>query len=86
MRGARSLLESDVPLVLEYATAMMDERARRELDELIATKFDVFVDLGWCTLTDRIRFQPAEAVVNLVGDGHAVETDLLLLHRRPAGA
>ena len=86
LRGARSLLESDVPLVLEYATAMMDERARRELDELIATKFDVFVDLGWCTLTDRIQFQPAEAVVNLVGDGHAVETDLLLLHRRPAGA
>lgn len=80
--GARSLLESDAPIVLEYSTEMMDAAARRELDELIADSFDMLVDIGWCTLTDRLRFQPASAVRQMPNDGRQIETDLLLLHRR----
>ncbi len=84
--GARSLLESDVPIVLEYATGMMDDTARLSLEEMIASHFAVMVDLGWCALTDRLRFQPASAISRLAADGRAVETDLLLLHaRRPPG-
>lgn len=80
--GARSLLESDVPIVLEYATAMMDDATRLSLEAMITAHFDVIVDLGWCALTDRLRFQPASAISRLAADGRAVETDLLLLHRR----
>jgi FkbM family methyltransferase len=81
--GARSLLESKTPIVMEYATEMMDAATRAELDELIADCFDVMVDIGWCTLTDRLRYQPASAVHRLPHDGRQIETDLLLLHRRP---
>lgn len=81
MLGARSLLESNASLVVEYDTAMMDEATRLGLERLIATHYDVMVDLGWCTLTDRLRFQPSSAVTRLAADGRHVETDLLLLHR-----
>jgi len=82
LRGATTLLASSAPLVMEYATAMVDRAARRDLDELIADCFDVMVDIGWCTLTNRLRFQPASAVRDLAPDGRTIETDLLLLHRR----
>jgi FkbM family methyltransferase len=80
--GGRTLLESNTPLVMEYATEMMDAATRRDLDEMIADCFDVMVDIGWCTLTDRLRYQPASAVRRLPHDGRQIETDLLLLHRR----
>ncbi|HYI21588.1 MAG TPA: FkbM family methyltransferase [Candidatus Limnocylindrales bacterium] len=80
--GANTLLASDAPMVMEYATAMVEPKVRRQLDELIADCFDVMVDIGWSTLTDRVRFQPASAVRDLAPNGRAVETDLLLLHRR----
>jgi FkbM family methyltransferase len=80
LRGASKVLDSDAPVVLEYCTSMMDEQTRAGLAELIAERFDVMVDLGWCALTDRLRFQPADAVRALADDGQAVETDLLLLH------
>lgn len=81
LRGASRILNSDTPVVVEYCTGMMDAETRRGLDDLIAARFDVLVDLGWCALTDRLRFQPADAVRSLAADGRAVETDLLLLHR-----
>ena len=82
LRGAGSVLDAATPIVLEYCTAMMDETTRQGLGRLIADKFDVMVDVGWCALTDRLRFQPATAVRSLAAGGRAVETDLLLLHRR----
>ena len=78
--GAQSLLHSGVPVVLEYATALLDDDARRRLDDTIVANFDVFVDLGWCALTNRLRFQPTSAI-NRLGRGRLnLETDLLLLH------
>jgi FkbM family methyltransferase len=85
LAGARTLLESDVPLLLEYCTWMLDETARHRLDDLIAGHFDVMVDLGWCSLTNRLRFQPASAVRDLAPDGRHLETDLLLLRKRQPG-
>ena len=82
LAGARTLLDSDVPLLMEYCTWMLDERARQRLDDMIATHFDVLVDLGWCSLTNKLRFQPASAIRDLAPDGRKLETDLLLLHRR----
>ncbi len=82
MLGANTLLASDAPMVMEYATAMVEPAERQELDELIADCFDVMVDIGWSTLTNRVRFQPASAVRDLAPNGRAVETDLLLLHQR----
>ena len=86
LRGATSLLAANVPVVLEYSTAMMTTDARFDLDHLIADSFDAIVDLGWVTLTDRLRLQPASAVHELSPSGRAIETDLLLLHRRAARA
>lgn len=83
LAGAGSLLASEVPLLMEYCTWMLDERARQRLDEMIATHFDVLVDLGWCSLTNKLRFQPASAIHELAPHGRKLETDLLLLHRRP---
>lgn len=83
LAGAQALLASDAALVVEYCTEMMDATSRRSLDQLIAEHFDVMVDLGWCALTNRLRFQPARAVHQLAADGRAVETDLLLVRRRP---
>ena len=80
LAGARSLLASDVPIVMEYSTGMLDDVARARLDDMIATHFDVIVDLGWCSLTNRLRYQPAIAIRRLAGRRN-VETDLLLLHR-----
>ncbi len=85
LRGASTLLAADVPVVLEYSTAMMSSAARLDLDHLIATQFEAFVDLGWATLTDRLRLQPAIDVHQLSPRGRALETDLLLLPRWPAG-
>lgn len=85
LAGAQTLLDSDVPLLLEYCTWMLDETARRRLDDMIAGHFDVLVDLGWCSLTNRLRFQPASAVRDLAPDGRRLETDLLLLHTRQPG-
>lgn len=82
LHGARGLLAARVPLVIEYATAMTDPTARQELDELLAASYAVMVDLGWCALTNRLRFQPARAVRNLAANGRAVETDLLFLPGR----
>jgi FkbM family methyltransferase len=82
LAGAGSLLASEVPIVLEFCTSMMSNAVRRELEDLIAAHFDSFVDLGWCTLTNRLRVQPASAVRELVSGRRNVETDLLLLHRR----
>lgn len=83
LAGGQSLMESDVPIVLEYCTSMMEPAVRRRLDELIATRFDVLVDLGWSSLTNRVRFQPAMAVHDLAPVDRPVETDLLLLHSEP---
>jgi FkbM family methyltransferase len=80
LAGAESLLSSTVPIVLEYSTGMLDDEARLRLDDIIATRFDVLVDLGWCSLTNRLRFQPASAIRNFAGGRRNVETDLLLLH------
>lgn len=82
LEGARTLLNSKVPLVLEYSTGMIDASARQRLDDIIASNFDVIVDLGWCSLTNRLRYQPATAIRQLASGRRSVETDLLLLHRR----
>lgn len=79
--GASSLLRSRVPVVTEYATALLDLQARRRLDDLIVSTFDVFVDLGWCALSNRLRFQPISAIARLGRGALNLETDLLLLHR-----
>jgi FkbM family methyltransferase len=81
LAGASSLLRSRVPVVMEYATGLLDETARRELDEMITSSFDLFVDLGWCALVNRIRFQPISAIARLGRGRLNLETDLLLLHR-----
>jgi FkbM family methyltransferase len=79
LAGARSLLEAGIPLVVEYSTSMLNPAARLELEDLLARSYAVVVDLGWCALNDRLRFQPSWAVHRLADDGRAVETDLLLL-------
>jgi FkbM family methyltransferase len=84
LEGGRRLLESDVPIVLEYSTGMLSAPARSKLEQLIADHFDVIVDLGWSTLTGRIRYQPASAIHDLARIRRTVETDLLLLHQ-PSG-
>lgn len=78
--GAKTLLESRVPIVMEYATGMLDEAARIRLDDMIESNFDVIVDLGWCSLTHKLRYQPASVIRSLCGGRRNVETDLLLLH------
>ena len=80
LAGATTLLRSRVPVVMEYATALLDPDARRQLDEMIISNFDVFVDLGWCALTNRLRFQPISAISRLGRGRLGLETDLLLLH------
>jgi FkbM family methyltransferase len=80
LAGARTLLESKVPIVLEYSSGMLDAAARARLNEMIADSFDVIVDLGWCTLTDRVRFQPSSVIHDFARGPWEVETDLLLLH------
>jgi FkbM family methyltransferase len=84
LAGARSLLDSGVPIVLEYSAGMLDDSARTRLDDMIAKHFDVIVDLGWCSLTNRLRFQPASVIRQFAGGRRNVETDLLLLHRASA--
>lgn len=79
LEGAGTLLGAQVPLVVEYATQMMDRPARARLETLLAAHYEVMVDLGWCALTDRLRFQPASAIASLAADGRELETDLLLL-------
>ena len=81
LQGGRSVLESPAALVVEYCTRMMDPDARLELERLLVSHYDVMVDLGWCALTDQLRFQPAQAISALAADGRSVETDLLLLKR-----
>jgi FkbM family methyltransferase len=80
LAGGLSVLESPAALVVEYSTAMMDDESRRGLEGLIARHYDVMVDLGWSSLTGKVRFQPASTVTELAADGRAVETDLLLVH------
>jgi FkbM family methyltransferase len=80
LAGAKTLLDSRVPIVMEYATGMLDEAARMRLDEMIESNFDVIVDLGWCSLTNRLRYQPAWVIRSLCGGRRNIETDLLLLH------
>jgi len=82
LAGARMLLESNVPIVMEYSAGMLDDSARERLDDMIATNFDVIVDLGWCSLTNKLRYQPADVIRGLAGGRRNVETDLLLLHSR----
>lgn len=82
LAGATSLLESQVPIVIEYSSAMIEPAARNRLDSIIAERFDILVDLGWSALVDRVRFQPAAAIRNLAGGRRGLETDLLLLHAR----
>lgn len=80
LRGASTLLHERVPLLIEYATAMTDRSACRELEDMLAEHYRVMVDLGWCALTNALRFQPAGAVRRLSAGGtRPVETDLLLL-------
>ena len=81
--GATALLRAGVPLVVEFATAMMSRPDRARLEEHLAESYAVMVDLGWCALTGRLRFQPASAVRKLAADGRAVETDLLMLPAYP---
>ncbi len=78
LAGASSLLASRVPIVLEYSSGMMDAAARARLNEMIAGSFDVLVDLGWCSLTNRLRFQPSTVIHDFARGPWAVETDLLL--------
>jgi hypothetical protein len=73
------LLESNVPVVVEYSTSMMSEASLRRLHELVAQNYRAMVDLGWSALTDRVRFQPASAIGELAPPGRSVETDLLLI-------
>jgi FkbM family methyltransferase len=80
LAGARGLLSSRVPIVLEYSTQLMDDDGRARLNETIAANFDVVVDLGWCSLTNRVRYQPASVMREFCGGRRNVETDLLLLH------
>lgn len=82
LRGARSMLAAGVPLVIEFASAMGDRAHLNELADLLADSYEVMVDLGWCALTNQLRFQPAWAVPLLAADGRAIETDLLMLPRR----
>jgi FkbM family methyltransferase len=79
LKGARSLLAAGVPLVIEFATQMGDRAQLRDLADLLADSYEVMVDLGWCGLTNRLRFQPAWAVRLLARGGRDIETDLLLL-------
>jgi FkbM family methyltransferase len=79
LAGARTLLASDTPLVIEYSTSMMNGASLHLLNELIADNYTAFVDLGWSALTGRIRFQPAHAINQLASAGRATETDLLVL-------
>lgn len=80
LSGARTLLASDVPVVVEYSSGLSTPAARRRLEQIIVDSYDVMVDLGWSALTDRIRYQPASAIRQLT-DLRAVETDLLLFKR-----
>ena len=82
LRGARQLLEAGVPLVIEYASAMGSHDTLDELGEVLASSYATMVDLGWCALTNKLRFQPAWAVKLLAADGRAIETDLLMLPPR----
>ncbi len=84
LAGAKTLLASDVPVVVEYSSQLMTPTARRRLEEIVVDSYDVMVDLGWSALTDRIRYQPASAIRELSGL-RAVETDLLLFKRGPSG-
>jgi FkbM family methyltransferase len=79
LRGARSLLSARVPLVIEYATAMGDRDQLAELADLLSARYATFVDLGWCGLTNRLRFQPTWALPLLGEIRRPIETDLLLL-------
>ena len=80
LAGATGLLESKVPIVLEYSSGMLDSAARSYLNETISERFDVIVDLGWCSLTNRLRFQPSSVIHDFARGPWQVETDLLLLH------
>jgi FkbM family methyltransferase len=80
LSGARTLLASGAPVVLEYSSAMLGDESRRRLVEQITGSFDALVDLGWSSLTDRIVFQPADAILDIAALRQPVETDLLLLH------
>ena len=80
LAGARSLLSSNVPIVMEYSSGMLKGEARTRLNELIAENFDVIVDLGWCSLSNKLRFQPASVIHDFARGLWEVETDLLLLH------
>jgi hypothetical protein len=79
LAGARNLLTSEIPLVVEYSTSMMPPASRHLLNEMVADNYTALVDLGWSALTGRIRFQPAWAIRQLVPPGRAIETDLLVL-------
>ena len=69
LRGARSLLEAGVPLVIEFATAMGTRAQLDELADLLAYSYAAMVDLGWCAPDQQLRFQPAWAVKRLAADG-----------------
>jgi FkbM family methyltransferase len=76
--GARAVLATGVPLVTEYSTRMLGpDRAR--LDAMLIEAYDVFVDLSWSVLTDRVIFQPVAEMASLGNGRWGVETDLLLL-------
>lgn len=79
LAGARTLLRSSVPLVLEYSSSMMTSAGRAELDRLVTSHYSLLVDLGWSALTNRIRYQPATAITELAPPGCSLETDLLVL-------
>ena len=83
LAGATTLLDRDIPLVIEYSTRML--RAARRLDwlESVALEhYTEFVDLGWSALTHRVAFQPISALPGLAANGRTTETNLLLLPRR----
>ncbi len=80
LAGAKSLLAANVPIVMEYSSGMLKADARTRLNDLIATNFDVIVDLGWCSLSNKLRFQPSSVIHDFRRGPWEVETDLLLLH------
>jgi FkbM family methyltransferase len=88
LAGARCLLESGIPVVLEYWPAGLRAAGRIEaLDEIISEHYDYCLDLGGPTGTPSFDRVPtteladvAAKVIARHADGHD-HTDLLLLPR-----
>ena len=84
LAGASALLESGIPIVLEYSTDMLRAAQRLDWLETVAMEhYAEFVDLGWSALTGRIAFQPVSELPRLSAGRRKTDTNLLLVARRP---